>query len=251
MTNSEIRMTNETQTCKLTVGANADKRLHSPSRFRHSSFVIRHSHSGFTLIEIVLVLTLLIILVAAAVPAVQGLKNEQIAREPVAALANMAKEARLHAMTDKRPYQIAFTGRGFSATRYLSPYLQVAQLEEFLQKAQNDLDQREELHMSEADAQAISDKKTNANGSVATPPERQFKEWTQNYKLPENTHYSTQFWYETDPTQIEGDIVKLWVFQPSGIVTPLTIHLARESATFDASFNALTADIEREITDKQ
>jgi type II secretory pathway pseudopilin PulG len=209
------------------------------------------SFKGFTLIEIVLVLTLLIVIIAASVPAVQGLKDEQIAREPVAALAAMAKETRLHAMSDKRPYQIAFTSRGFSATRYFSPYIQAAQLEEFMQKVQNDTAEREELGMSEEEAQAIKDKKANPSGTASAPSDHPFKEWTQSYKLPENTHYSTQFWYETEPIQIEGEIVKLWVFQPSGIVAPLTVHLARESATFDASFNALTADIVKEVSDRK
>ena len=73
--------------------------------------------SGFTLVEMVLVLSLLLIILGASVPTVRGLKNEQIAREPVAELTKMAKEVRLHAMKDRRPYQIAFTSRGFSATR--------------------------------------------------------------------------------------------------------------------------------------
>jgi hypothetical protein len=45
---------------------------------------------------------------------------------------------------------------------------------------------------------------------------------------------------------LEGDLIKLWVFQPSGICQPLRVHVERQSATFDIEFGALTADIIKE-----
>ena len=222
-----------------------------PSSFRipHSTFRIR---SGFTLIEIVIVLTLLIIIVGATVPTVRGLKEEQMARVPVAELVKMAKETRLQAMKDRRPYQIAFTSKGFSATRYLSPYLQAAQLEEFLQKVQNDESKREEIDDGSDQLQApqtsLAQQQQQQNGQPP-PKEPAYKEWTKKYELPSDSHVSIQFWYDGQPTQIDGDTVKLWVFQPSGIVTPLTVRLDREKAHFEASFNALTADVVKESSD--
>lgn len=212
-----------------------------------------HAARGFTLLEIVIVLTLLAVLAAASIPSVRSLRDEQVAREPVTALAKMAKEARLHAMKDRRPYQIAFTTKGFAATRYLSPYLQLSQLDEFVQKAENDEQQREEAGMK--DTPPDSDQPNgnddsnppppSAPGQPAPPP-KGFKEWTQNYQLPEGTHCSVQYWHEQEPTAIEGDAVKLWVFQPTGLVTPLTVTIDRESASFSASFSGLTADIVKE-----
>ena len=144
-------------------------------------------------------------------------------------------------MKEKRPYQIAFTSKGFAATRYLSPYLQAAQLDKFLQQTQLD-EQAEDARPAPLDAV-----------TTATPPGSSpapaFKEWTQNYSLPAGTAYSVQFWHETNPTDVAGDLVKLWVFQPSGMCPPVTVKMERESATFQVAFSALTADIVKEISD--
>lgn len=206
---------------------------------------------GFTLLEIVIVLTLLAVLAAASIPSVRSLRDEQAAREPVTELAKMAKDARLHAMKDRRPYQIAFTTKGFSATRYLSPYLQLAQLDEFVQKAENDEQQREEAGVhDDPNAQPRGDDSDppppSAAPGVPAPPPKGFKEWTQTYQFPEGVHCSVQYWHEQEPTPVEGDVVKLWVFQPSGLVTPITVTVDREAASFSATFSGLTADIVKE-----
>ncbi len=188
----------------------------------------------------VIALTIVAVLVAASVPSFRGLQNEQIAREPVAELARLAKEARLHAMKEKRPYQIAFTSKGFAATRYLSPYLQAAQLDKFLQQTQLD-EQAEDARPAPVDSTAAT-----PPGALPAPA---FKEWTQSYNLPAGTTYNVQFWHETNPTDVSGDLVKLWVFQPSGMCPPVTVKMERETATFLVKFSALTADIVKEISD--
>jgi type II secretory pathway pseudopilin PulG len=211
---------------------------------------ICRSQGGFTLLEIVIVLTLLIIIAALSVPTMRGLKDEEAARAPISELADMVKETRLQAMKDQRPYQIAFTSMGFSATRYFSPYMQAAQLEEFTQKIEIDEEQRAEIAPSIATSDPVDPSKTAATPSTNAPGQQSsdvpFKEWTRKYKLPDNLRYSVQLWYEIDPTPIEGDVVKLWVFQPSGIVIPMTLSLDRDNAHFDISFNALTGDIAKE-----
>ena len=63
--------------------------------------------------------------------------------------------------------------------------------------------------------------------------------------------YAIQYWHDTDATFLEGDLVKLWVFQPSGICQPLRVHVERQSAIFDIEFGALTADIIKESVDIQ
>ncbi|CAN5913919.1 hypothetical protein BH11VER1_BH11VER1_25600 [soil metagenome] len=196
---------------------------------------------AFTLLEIVIAITILAVLSAATIPSFRGMKDEQIAREPLAALSRMAKEARLHAMKEKRPYQIAFTAHSLTATRYFSPYLQAAQLEEFLQKAAVD-SEAQELEDEKKREAGVS---TTAEGSSEVPAA--FHEWTDRYELPEGTTYSVKVWHEVEATPIEGETVKLWVFQPSGLCTPLTVKMERETALFEAGFSALTADI---ITEK-
>ena len=60
------------------------------SALRHSSFCIRHSPSGFTLVEIIIALTIVAVLAAATIPMLKGFNDERLAREPVAALVKLA-----------------------------------------------------------------------------------------------------------------------------------------------------------------
>ncbi|HEY2574298.1 MAG TPA: prepilin-type N-terminal cleavage/methylation domain-containing protein [Verrucomicrobiaceae bacterium] len=205
----------------------------------HHSSPITHHSPAFTLIELVVVLTILAVMVAAAVPSFRGLQDEQVAREPVAALARLAKEARLHAIGEKRPYQIVFADGGFSATRYLSPYLQAAELDKFLQQVQIDTQNAD----AQAQAQGDAPPPAPVSPDQVSAPQAVFKEWTEHYTLPAGTTYTVQFWHEAEPTAIGGDLVKLWVFQPSGICEPVTVRFDHEKAAFEAGFNALTADL--------
>jgi hypothetical protein len=189
------------------------------------------------------------LLTAAAVPSVRGLQAEKAARQPLNELAKLAKAARLQAMKDKRPYQIAFTSRGFSATRYLSPYLQMAQLEEFIQQTAVEAQQKSEVGITDEMENALAQNAADATGSAM--PVTAFKEWTESYTLPEGLTYGIQFWHEVQPTAIEGEMVKLWVFQPTGIVAPLTIDLRHGGHVFSATFSALTADIVKESSSSE
>lgn len=218
------------------------QRIASSFPLHPSSFTLhpfRHPSSfrspAFTLIELVVVLTILAVMVAAAVPSFRGLQDEQIAREPVSALARLAKQARLHAITEKRPYQIAFTEKGFSATRYLSPYLQAAELDKFLQQVQ--------LDEQNPPARDAAETATPTNPDQPSAPTAAFKEWTESYSVPQGTTYTVQFWHESEATAIAGERVKLWVFQPSGICPPVTVRIDHERASFETGFNALTADL--------
>ena len=85
--------------------------------------------------------------------------------------------------------------------------------------------------------------------TLAPPPPKYDEHWTDNYEAPADMKLAMQFWFDTDVTYLEGDMVKLWVFQPSGVCQPLKVHVERESATFDVEFAALTADIVKESVD--
>ena len=209
-----------------------------------------HQRSGgFTLVEVVIALTIVIIIAAASIPTFKGLRAEQTAREPIQELTRLAKEARLRAMREKKAYQIVFHSGGFTASRYLSPYLQLSDLNDFLvQVAQ--------------EAEAPPEEKELANESNASRPTgdqviytkdatggAEYKDWTEDYKLAEGTRLSVQFWHELEPVAVEGDIVKLWVFQPTGICQPLKVGLENDTVSILIEYASLTADIVRESTD--
>lgn len=218
---------------------------------------------GFTLIEIVVVLTILAVLAAATVPTFRGMQAERRAREPVAELLRMAKEARLRAMKERRPYQIVITAQGFTASRYFDPYLSFAELTTFLTTidAAEQVGTPPELEFGEpsqrqpdpASAGSVNESKPGSTGQP--PPPR--AEWNDRYTFPPGTRASV--WLMRDAVRadagadgkfpMEGEIVKLWVFQPNGMCEPLGISIDTDAAHLYARFDPLTADLVKETID--
>lgn len=217
----------------------------APDALRHRS-LLPQRQAGFTLVEIVIALTIVAVLAAATVPMLKGFQDERLAREPITALLRLAREARQRAMQEKRPYQVAFHATGFTASRYFNPYLQLAELNEFLEA--------EETFTVVESTVAEGEKTDLDNGGnvkatelpLAPPPPKFDEHWSENYELPKEVKYKIQHWYDAEPTPIEGEVVKLWVFQPSGVCQPLKVHVEGASSTFDIEFAALTADIVKE-----
>jgi prepilin-type N-terminal cleavage/methylation domain-containing protein len=224
-----------------------EARMTNASALRHSSFCIRHSPSGFTLVEIIIALTIVAVLAAATIPMLKGFNDERLAREPVAALVKLAREARFRAMTEKRPYQVVLHATGFTASRYSNPYLTRAELIELIETSKNPPAEQPQIEKNDLENGGGLTKTTQL--TLAPPPPKYDEYWTQNYEAPVDMKLAMQFWFDTDVTYLEGDMVKLWVFQPSGVCQPLKVHVERESATFDVEFAALTADIVKESVD--
>lgn len=216
----------------------------------HGSRIRLRTAEAFTLVEIVIALTIVAVLAAATMPMLKGFQEERVAREPVTELLRLAREARMRAMREKRPYQVAFHATGFTASRYFNPYLQLEELNEFLasgEAAPAVESTVEEGEKTDLDSGGGSNKTTDL--PIAPPPPKYDEHWSEEYKLPQEVKYTIQHWYDAEPTTIEGEMVKLWVFQPSGVCQPLKIHVEGPSSTFDVEFAALTADIVKETVD--
>lgn len=72
---------------------------------------------GYTLLEIALVVTIIVLLVGAVVPLSSGFVREQRLREAVRELLVLAKTARTEAMTTGRAAEVVFAKSGFSLFR--------------------------------------------------------------------------------------------------------------------------------------
>ena len=203
--------------------------------------------SGFTLVEIIIALTIVAVLAAATIPMLKGFNDERISREPVAALVKLAREARMRAMTEKRPYQVALHATGFTASRYSNPYLTRAELLELIETSKNPPAEQPTIEKNDLESGGGVTKTTQL--TLAPPPPKYDEHLTQNYEAPPDMKLAMQFWFDTDTTYLEGNLVKLWVFQPSGVCQPLKVHVERDSSTFDVEFAALTADIVKESVD--
>ena len=98
-------------------------RHHSPGNS------IRCRRAAFTLVEIVVALTVMAVIAAVAIPAMKGLNSSEKARQPVESLAALVQEVRHRAMKERRSYQIVFEPSGIHASPAMYPF---EKLEDFM-----------------------------------------------------------------------------------------------------------------------
>ncbi|MFT5466513.1 MAG: type II secretory pathway pseudopilin PulG [Verrucomicrobiales bacterium] len=191
---------------------------------------------GFTLVEILIATTILILVVGFSVPAIDGVVRRNEARKPIAELAGQARALRLRAIQMQRPYQLAFDADGWWAAPYHNPYEETEEFEQLLQEIESGSRARE---MSDAAERRFG----SAGEQAAADPDQEFLvrvEW------PEDFEVSVRFWGQSEWDPLDGAIFHRWVFQPSGLCRPLMVKFERDDAFFEARFNALSAEIESE-----
>lgn len=200
------------------------------------------SHSAFTLVELVIAISVLVILSGLAIPAIDSAQREKVAREPIDALYTMAREVRVRAMQERRPYQIVFDDKGFKASRMFQPY---GGREEFEEKRMEleQLEQRDAMtEASRSRGIDLSNEKVDRRREEVEAGLRYYRE----YDLSPEVSCDLRFWDETQWINMEGGEFRRWIFQPSGMCEPLRVRIQAERAYFEIEFHPLTADIASE-----
>lgn len=87
------------------------------SGFVAHSVVCRSKARGFTVLEIVIVLAIVVLLIGAATPEISGMLLAEKLRAPARELEAMAITARCNALAEQRPYQIILGPKGFRLER--------------------------------------------------------------------------------------------------------------------------------------
>ncbi len=215
-------------------------------------FLAAHS-TAFTLVEIVIVLTVIGILAGIALPTIDSVVREREAREPVAELVRLARTVRQRAIRDQVPYQIAFDGQGFHAARFFNPY---GEAEEFAQvlRDMEALEQRRKLIEASQDRiGALADFSLGENSGSpqsqtvsAGVDDEASSIYYETYEMPEGTNYELLFWGQTEWTPMQSGRFERWVFQPSGMCMPIKIRVSSEGAFFEVEFHPLTGDVKSE-----
>lgn len=201
------------------------------------------SHRAFTLVELVVALTVIAILTGLAVPAIDGVQKERLAREPVNRLLLLAREVRVRAMTEDRPYQIVIDGQGFRASRFLRPY---AGLEE----AQTIRLEMEQMAEREEMIEASKERGIQMAPEVTPDPReeriREGLKFFQEYAFPPEVRVSVRAWNDIEWIPMSGAEYKRWIFQPSGMCEPLRFRVEADTSFFEVEFHPLTGDVKSE-----
>lgn len=197
---------------------------------------------GFTLVEVVITLSVLAVLVGISVPAISGLQRQHEARQPVTELVRMARTVRALAMTQEHPYQIAFDHRGFHAAEFFSPYGGIEEFDELLKELEAAERTQEMVSASQKRMGDIGGQGdvTVAGGNVNRPL------YYESFELPEGVSYEIMMRGDQDWVDMSGGGFKRWVFQSSGMCDPFKIRIQSDNSYFEVSFHSLTGDISEE-----
>jgi prepilin-type N-terminal cleavage/methylation domain-containing protein len=239
-------------------------------RHRHHGLLRGPNREAFTLIEIVVALTVMAVISAVAIPTLKGIGREDRARAPITALAALVQEVRQRAMTERRACQIVFERGGIHA---LDDGFPVSEREQFL-KALDEARtpppgqaiERAEVTVTEVE---IEGRRWPTPLGLAAPPAAEetpppppassdVKEsgpkpweppWTVTIALADKSECEVLFWGDAEWDRVEADEIRRWVFQPSGMASPVRIRLRTEDVEVEAWFDALTGEVVRERTD--
>lgn len=207
---------------------------------------------AFTLIEVIVGLTIIAVLVAVAVPTVRGLQDERRARAPLRDLAELVIETRTRAMHERRPYQIVFEPGGFHAAPYLHEYhgreAFLEWLEDVQQPPENDRIRRQVVERAEIrrdgrfEGLFTEEEAARASGV----PEEWRAPWVRSHPLGEAVTCELRFWGDYEWAEPGPGSLRRWVFQPTGMVTPLRVRFTGRQAFFEAGFDVLTGELVEE-----
>lgn len=213
---------------------------------------VRHPRAwGFTLIEVVVSLTILTMVLAVAIPTLKGLHRDEAARAPIASLAAIVQEVRHRAMREGLPYQIVFEREGIHASPLTFSNEKrdefLAELEAMRTPPIENMTERVAVE------QAVIQRAEMVNGrAVEAPPPneepaRAFElPWTATIHLELGTECEVLMWGDGEWDLIEGEKLRRWVFQPSGIASPGRVRLRTSEIQLEAGFDVLTGEMTSE-----
>jgi prepilin-type N-terminal cleavage/methylation domain-containing protein len=125
MTNEEFRMTNE---LPMTEGRMASASARHSSFVIHSSFAIRHwsfPRRGFTLIEILVVLSIISLMLGISIISISGIKDEDRLRRAVAMIETTARDNLLQAVKTQQLVTMPLAAGSFGTGSDFSGMLKI------------------------------------------------------------------------------------------------------------------------------
>jgi prepilin-type N-terminal cleavage/methylation domain-containing protein len=173
---------------------------------------------GFTLIEIVLVLTLIAVMVGGALGFMVASDDERVLRRSSVEIEALAKRARALAALQQRPYALEF----YEQTVSLMP-LAEAMIDP--RDRENALARQEEM-AAESAVPASGFAPVRANWTVDEDLQMFVRRWASDVWLP-----------------VDAKNRHVWRFEPEGFCEPIGVRFQMEKSWVEAEFNPLTGGI--------
>jgi len=203
---------------------------------------------AFTLIEVVVSLTILAVVAAIAIPTLKGLNADEKAREPMRELADLVQQTRQRAMREGRSYQIVIEREGIHASRTMFPFETRDEFLKFLEELRTP-PRPETFERTTVQRTEVEREQTNNVGPVDAESEKNEEEphwvppWTVTIPIEEGTKCEVLMWGDGEWDVIEGGKMRRWVFQPTGMANPARIRLRNETVELEAGFDVLTGEL--------
>lgn len=179
----------------------------------------RRSRSGFTILEIVVVLSIAMLIVGGGLGALYFNRDEAALLDASEEIEVLAKRARTIATLKQQPYGLEFTATGVALMPYAEATISKSDRVAFLAE-------REEIAAQAGDSDAVK--------SVTRS----------NWKLEEGMRLSVKRWASTDWLPLKRrDEVQVWRFDPEGICEPVSVRIDLGEGWIMMRFHPLTAAI--------
>ena len=228
----------------------------------HSALPRSGRRRAFTLIEIVVALTVVSVIAAVAIPTLKGLNRSEQARAPVQALAELVQEVRTRAVREGRAYQIVFErggmhamagSRTFNRREDLIEHLKELRTPPTITVTERQLPVRPEVVREAPGSTSFSANqvmKPMASSHPAGEPAPEVPEmempWCESIPLDLKTACAVLLWGDPEWDSMEGDKLRTWVFQPTGMISPARVRLQDAGQELEAAFDPMTGELTAE-----
>ena len=214
---------------------------------------------AFTLIEIIVAMTIIAVIAAVAVPTLKGLNDDEKMRAPLQALAEMVQDVRQRAVKEHRPYEIVFErdglhaipgNRSFSAREEFLKHLEELRTPPVITTIEREKPEQTEMGKNEPKGtRGMKERPTKiGEGSPPNaPPEPAEMPWTLTLPM-DKMKCEVLMWGDGEWDPLEGDRMRRWVFQANGMASPAKVRLSVGATQLEAGFDTLTGEMTGERT---
>lgn len=209
---------------------------------------------AFTLIEIVVAIAIVAVIAAVAIPTLSGINRDEQTRAPMKTLAEVVQEARQRAMRERKAYQIVFEREGIHASPQMFPYEKRDEFLKYLEEMRTPpkLDEIERVEVVREEVQredVVNARPTEEPPSGGAEKSSRWEmPWTVTIPLEQGTECEVLMWGDAEWELIEGEMMRRWVFQPTGMLNPARVRIRTGDVQLEGGFDLLTGELTSERT---